>query len=90
MGSLTRSLCADPTGTLDLNKASESLQVQKRRFYDLTNILEGAGFLEKKSKNTVQRCGVWNHDLAAEHAGHHTDLEAVESKLDNPALSDQV
>jgi hypothetical protein len=42
--------------------------------------------VKKKYKNAVQICGSWNHDLAAEHAGHHTDLadlEAVESKLDN-------
>ena len=42
--------------------------------------------MKKKYKNAVQICGSWNHDLAAEHAGHHTDLadlEAVESKLDN-------
>ena len=30
----------DPTGTVDLNKASEGLGVQKRRIYDITNVLE--------------------------------------------------
>jgi len=47
----------DPTNTVDLNKASEDLQVQKRRIYDITNVLEGVGLVEKKSKNTVHWCG---------------------------------
>lgn len=43
--------------TLDLNKAAEALGVQKRRIYDITNVLEGIGILEKKSKNNVQYRG---------------------------------
>lgn len=43
-----------PDGVVDLNKASEKLQVQKRRIYDITNVLEGIGILEKKSKNNIQ------------------------------------
>ena len=31
-----------------------SLQVQKRRIYDITNVLEGIGLIEKKSKNNIQ------------------------------------
>ena len=41
-------------GVVDLNVASEKLEVQKRRIYDITNVLEGIGILEKKSKNTIQ------------------------------------
>ncbi|XP_066143496.1 transcription factor E2F1-like [Euwallacea fornicatus] len=41
-------------GVVDLNRASEELQVQKRRIYDITNVLEGIGLLEKKSKNNIQ------------------------------------
>ena len=76
---------SDPSGTLDLNKASEGLGVQKRRINDITNILEGIGLVEKKSKNTVHWCGARNHDLSAEHADLHTDLadlEAKENELD--------
>lgn len=43
-----------PNGVVDLNKASQELQVQKRRIYDITNVLEGIGILEKKSKNNIQ------------------------------------
>ncbi len=31
-----------------------TLQVQKRRIYDITNVLEGIGLIEKKSKNNIQ------------------------------------
>ena len=30
------------------------LQVQKRRIYDLTNVLEGIGLIEKKLKNNIR------------------------------------
>ncbi|GFO20645.1 transcription factor e2f4-like [Plakobranchus ocellatus] len=42
-------------GVLDLKVAAEQLAVrQKRRIYDITNVLEGIGLIEKKSKNSIQ------------------------------------
>ena len=41
-------------GILDLNQASVTLAVQKRRIYDITNVLEGIGLLKKISKNNIQ------------------------------------
>ncbi|TYH36595.1 hypothetical protein ES332_D13G275200v1 [Gossypium tomentosum] len=41
-------------GILDLNKAAGTLEVQKRRIYDITNVLEGIGLIEKKLKNRIQ------------------------------------
>ncbi|KAH8357121.1 hypothetical protein KR084_003243 [Drosophila pseudotakahashii] len=47
-----------PDGVVDLNEASNRLHVQKRRIYDITNVLEGINIVEKKSKNNIQwRCG---------------------------------
>jgi transcription factor E2F3 len=43
-----------PDGVLDLNKAADQLRVPKRRIYDITNVLEGIGLIEKKSKNNIQ------------------------------------
>lgn len=40
-------------GTLDLNRTAEVLEVQKRRIYDITNVLEGIGLIEKTSKNHI-------------------------------------
>ncbi|CAL5028977.1 unnamed protein product [Urochloa decumbens] len=41
-------------GTLDLNKAAETLEVQKRRIYDITNVLEGVDLIEKGLKNMIR------------------------------------
>lgn len=81
-------------GVVDLNIASEKLNVQKRRIYDITNVLEGIGILEKKSKNNIQwKCGntllgssggdfgggLYKNDIQKE----HDDLEQKENNLDN-------
>jgi transcription factor E2F4/5 len=45
-------------GILDLKKAAETLEVrQKRRIYDITNVLEGIGLIEKESKNSIRWTG---------------------------------
>ncbi|KAM9344298.1 transcription factor E2F1 [Pholidichthys leucotaenia] len=44
-------------GVVDLNWASEVLGVQKRRIYDITNVLEGIQLISKKSKNNIQWLG---------------------------------
>ncbi len=36
---------SSPDFTLDLNEAVKQLNVQKRRIYDITNVLEGIGNL---------------------------------------------
>jgi E2F/DP family winged-helix DNA-binding domain len=41
-------------------------QVQKRRIYDITNVLEGIGLIEKKSKNNIQWRGGASIDDADE------------------------
>lgn len=41
-------------GLLNLAYAGDILNVQKRRLYDITNVLEGIGLIHKTSKNTVQ------------------------------------
>lgn len=58
LGTLTRKFCdllhASPDGVLDLNEAADTLSVQKRRIYDITNVLEGVGLISKASKNHIQ------------------------------------
>lgn len=58
-------LTSAPNQVLDLNLAAEKLGVQKRRIYDITNVLEGIELIEKKSKNhiawtTRQRTTEWS------------------------------
>ncbi|XP_072250733.1 transcription factor E2F3-like [Leuresthes tenuis] len=50
-------LAQSTDGVLDLNLAAETLQVQKRRLYDITNVLEGIHLIKKKSKNNIQWMG---------------------------------
>lgn len=49
--------CA-PGNRLDLNRAVQEMRVQKRRIYDITNVLEGIGLITKDSKNLVS----WNNE----------------------------
>lgn len=63
LGYLTRRfvslLKASPHGILDLNTAANTLSVQKRRIYDITNVLEGVALIEKCGKNHIQ----WRGDV---------------------------
>ena len=43
---------------------SHAVQVQKRRIYDITNVLEGIGLIEKKLKNNIQWKGGTSADAA--------------------------
>lgn len=48
-------------GVVDLNQAADVLEVQKRRIYDITNVLEGVGLIKKKSKNNIEwRSVIWS------------------------------
>ncbi|XP_052325236.1 transcription factor E2F3-like isoform X1 [Oncorhynchus keta] len=50
-------LAQSSDGVVDLNRAAESLKVQKRRLYDITNVLEGVHLIKKSSKNNIQWLG---------------------------------
>ncbi|KAI5192217.1 transcription factor E2F3 [Nematocida minor] len=43
-----------PMLELDLNYAASVLEIHKRRLYDITNVLEGVGYIKKKLKNSIQ------------------------------------
>ncbi|KAM8891336.1 transcription factor E2F4 [Spinachia spinachia] len=64
-------------GVLDLKAAADTLAVrQKRRIYDITNVLEGIGLIEKKSKNSIQWKGVGPGCNTREIADKLIDLKA--------------
>lgn len=62
--------------SLDLNYAARVLEVQKRRIYDITNVLEGIGVLCKKSKNQIQ----WSDKLQDQSASSNGTIEEDEDK----------
>jgi hypothetical protein len=68
LGALTKRfvdlLQAAPYQSLDLNDAVRHLGVQKRRIYDITNVLEGIGMIRKDGKNNVAWCGSLDVDFA--------------------------
>ncbi|XP_057242951.1 transcription factor E2F2 [Malurus melanocephalus] len=75
-------------GVVDLNRAAEALEVQKRRIYDITNVLEGIQLICKKSKNHIQWMGTGIFEDAAMMAkqqvlqGELAELARTERMLD--------
>ncbi|MCI4380339.1 hypothetical protein PGIGA_G00238900 [Pangasianodon gigas] len=70
-------------GVLDLKAAADTLAVrQKRRIYDITNVLEGIGLIEKKSKNSIQWKGVGPGCNTREIADKLIDLKLELEDLD--------
>ncbi|NXA65162.1 E2F2 factor, partial [Mohoua ochrocephala] len=83
-----RLLNESPDGVVDLNRAAEVLEVQKRRIYDITNVLEGIQLIRKKSKNHIQWMGTGIFEDAAMMAkqqvlrGELAELARTERMLD--------
>jgi len=70
-------------GILDLKKAADTLNVrQKRRIYDITNVLEGIGLIERGNKNCIK----WKGAVAGENTQEASDrlmvLQDEISRLD--------
>lgn len=67
---------------LDLNCAVDLLNVQKRRIYDITNVLEGIGVIKKISKNSIS----WGEGLNKSNRAEtdlFTSLKAIVSIRNN-------
>ncbi|CAG10438.1 unnamed protein product, partial [Tetraodon nigroviridis] len=87
-------IAESPDGVLDLNWATEVLEVQKRRIYDITNVLEGVQLIRKKSKNHIQwlvgdvfEGGAGGGQKAGALRKELGDLERAEKCLDELILS---
>ncbi|XP_053739493.1 transcription factor E2F5-like isoform X1 [Synchiropus splendidus] len=81
-------------GVLDLKVAADSLAVkQRRRIYDITNVLEGIGLIEKRNKNMIHWRGK-NRQCQTQEVLQQLDslklqiseLEAQEKQLDAQKL----
>nr|XP_033770214.1 transcription factor E2F1 [Geotrypetes seraphini] len=80
-------LSQSPDGVVDLNWAAQVLKVQKRRIYDITNVLEGIRLITKKSKNHIQWLG---SSSTVENGSKHqvlvkdnNELKEAEQQLDD-------
>ncbi|KAG4177578.1 hypothetical protein ERO13_A11G316150v2, partial [Gossypium hirsutum] len=69
-------------GILDLNKAAETLEVQKRRIYDITNVLEGICLIEKKFINRVQ----WKGVGASKPGETDGDVSVIQEEIENLSM----
>jgi len=66
-------------GVLDLKVAADQLAFrQKRRIYDITNVLEGIGLIEKRSKNSIQ----WKGSLPDDEESDVIQTKIAELKAD--------
>ncbi|XVE96321.1 hypothetical protein REPUB_Repub02eG0211400 [Reevesia pubescens] len=72
-------------GILDLNKAAETLEVQKRRIYDITNVLEGIGLIEKKLKNRIH----WKGVDASRPGEADGDVSILQAEIENLSMEER-
>ncbi|XP_013683590.1 transcription factor E2FA-like isoform X1 [Brassica napus] len=72
-------------GMLDLNKAAEALEVQKRRIYDITNVLEGIDLIEKPFKNRI----LWKGVDASRPGDVDADVSVLQAEIENLNLQEQ-
>ncbi|XAR69810.1 hypothetical protein NMG60_11001535 [Bertholletia excelsa] len=72
-------------GILDLNKAADTLEVQKRRIYDITNVLEGIGLIEKKLKNRIQ----WKGLDALRPGEIDDDITLLQAEVENLSMEER-
>ncbi|XXG88517.1 hypothetical protein AAC387_Pa12g0711 [Persea americana] len=73
-------------GVLDLNKAASTLEVQKRRIYDITNVLEGIGLIEKKLKNRIRWKGL---DVSGPGVVDD-DVEILQEEVQDLSMEEQI
>ncbi|KAG2572048.1 transcription factor E2FA-like isoform X1 [Panicum virgatum] len=71
-------------GILDLNSTADKLDVQKRRIYDITNVLEGIGLIEKKLRNII----CWK-GLDESGTNLDNDLSFLKNEVENLNLQEQ-
>ncbi|XP_010505130.1 PREDICTED: transcription factor E2FA-like [Camelina sativa] len=72
-------------GMLDLNKAAETLEVQKRRIYDITNVLEGIDLIEKPFKNRI----LWKGVDPSSPDDVDADVSVIQAEIENLSLEEQ-
>ncbi|KFK36495.1 hypothetical protein AALP_AA4G131900 [Arabis alpina] len=72
-------------GLLDLNEAAKTLDVQKRRIYDITNVLEGIDLIEKPLKNQI----LWKGVESSRPGDMDADVSVLQAEIESLALEEQ-
>lgn len=74
-----------------MNDAVQELGVQKRRIYDITNVLEGIGLIEKCIKNMIRWKGPpMDATQAAEVTANFRETEPVQNETEIQKLQDEL
>ncbi|EDO43783.1 predicted protein, partial [Nematostella vectensis] len=87
---MTKSLISlmnnSPNGVADINEAATRMCVDKRRIYDIVNIMEGAGVVQRLTKTSVKMRTQSQNDLLASRQAllesEIADLSKEENYLD--------
>lgn len=90
LGTLTKKfidmITNQPEKTIEISIASQKLSIPKRRIYDITNVLEGIGYVEKISKNKMKWVGGTDDQQMLQEVMHLTksilELEIKEKEID--------
>lgn len=88
LGVLTRKfvdLIQSSNGTIDLNLVAKTLDVQKRRIYDITNVLDGIGLIDKKPKGNI----IWKGCGTRVNANIQNQMNVVKEQIDKLKLEEQ-
>ena len=67
--------------SLDLNQAMVDLEVQKRRIYDITNVLEGINLIERYKKNHVRWIATAPDEIVRKRALESSTIDEMEAKI---------
>jgi len=73
-----------------LNIAAETLEVQKRRIYDITNVLEGIGLIEKTLKNRIRWKGLDDSGVDLDNGISTLQAEVESLSLQEQALDEHI
>ena len=74
-----------PDQCIDLNEAVGNLSVQKRRIYDITNVLEGIGLIVKYKKNKIR----WNGNTNTQGGGQNPPSIRREAKRQSKVYNNE-
>lgn len=85
--SVIDAIASPHSGYFDLNRVADELRVQKRRIYDITNVLEGIGFVEKNGKNNIKWTRLQKDAGGA--ANRVGDVRATQSALETRAMEEK-